>query len=132
VYCFVFALYLYICTCMDTTLHPADHYFLKKEEPVKSFLLTLRTLILQYDPGIREEWKYRMPFYTYRGKMCCYLWTKKNGRPYLGIVEGKRIEHPLLIQEKRARMKILLFDPTKNIPIKDIRQLLKKVLSLYP
>ena len=73
-----------------------------------------------------------MPFYCYQGKMMCYLWVhKKHHQPYLGIVEGKRINHPLLIQEKRARMKIILFDPSKDVPVKTIQSILKEVLKLY-
>jgi hypothetical protein len=40
--------------------------------------------------------------------MFCYLWVhKKYQRPDIGIVEGNRINHPDLLVEKRARMKIL-------------------------
>ena len=54
-----------------------DNYFLQKDEPVKGCLLFLRDHILAYDKGITEAWKYRMPFYCYKGKMFCYLWTHK-------------------------------------------------------
>jgi len=113
-------------------LRPIDTYFLQKEEPLKSYLLALREIILQYDKNITEAWKYGMPFYCYNGKMCCYLWThKKFNQPYLGIVEGQRINHPGLIIEKRARMKIMLFDPHKDIPLKTVHAILKEVVALY-
>lgn len=64
--------------------------------------------------------------------MFCYLWIhKKYHQPYLGIVEGKKINHPDLIIEKRARMKILLLDPLKDIPIRKINAILKEALDLY-
>lgn len=73
-----------------------------------------------------------MPMYYYRGKMFCYLWIhKKYKQPYLGIVEGKRIDHPRLIQEKRARMKIMLFDPAKDLPVKTVNLILKEALKFY-
>ncbi|HMH20831.1 MAG TPA: DUF1801 domain-containing protein [Puia sp.] len=113
-------------------LREIDHYFLNKEEPAKSCLLALRKLILNYNDEITEAWKYRMPFYCYKGKMFCYLWAdKKTHQPYLGIVEGNKIDHPLLIAEKRARMKILLIDPEKDLPIKLISGILSRVLKLY-
>jgi hypothetical protein len=113
-------------------LKPADNYFLQQEEPVKSCLLALRKMILCFDNNIIESWKYGMPFYCYHGKMFCYLWVhKKYKQPYLGIVEGGKINHPLLIQEKRARMKIVLVDPQKDIPLKTIDGILKKVISFY-
>ena len=113
-------------------LRPVDDYFLKKEEPVKSCLQFLRQHILQLDPQVTEAWKYGMPFYCYNEKMFCYLWVhKKYLQPYIGIVDGKKINHPDLIIEKRARMKILLVDATKDIPVKKINAILKDVLKLY-
>jgi len=64
--------------------------------------------------------------------MFCYLWVHKTlHQPYLGIVEGKRIEHHDLIQEKRARMKIMLFDADADLPVETITGVLTKVLDLY-
>ena len=73
-----------------------------------------------------------MPFYCYKGKMFCYLWIhKKTGQPYIGIVEGKRINHPDLIIEKRSRMKILLIDADKDISVKKINAVLNAALMPY-
>lgn len=80
-------------------LSEIDDHFLQKDEPVKSCLLFLREDILNYDKNITETWKYRMPFFCYKGEIFCHLWThKKNGLPYIGIVKGKRsiIPHQLL------------------------------------
>jgi hypothetical protein len=108
-----------------------DNYFLQQHEPIKSYLLALRGFILDYDDGITEAWRYSMPFFCYNGKRFCYLWVhKKYNQPYLGVVEGKKITHPRLIAEKRARMKIMLFDPEKDIPVKTIRSILGSAISL--
>ena len=113
-------------------LRPIDNYFLQQQEPVKSCLQFLREHILKQDNNIVETWKYGMPFYCFKGKMFCYLWVhKKYNQPYIGIVEGKQIDHPDLIIEKRARMKIFLLDPNKNIPVKKINTILKITLALY-
>ncbi|MBC7888602.1 MAG: DUF1801 domain-containing protein [Ferruginibacter sp.] len=113
-------------------LRPLDNYFLQQQEPVKSCLLALRELVLKYDDNITGAWKYGMPFFCYKGRMFCYLWVhKKYSLPYLGIVEGKHIDHPRLIAEKRAKMKILLLDPSKDIPVKTIFVILKDAIRLY-
>ena len=113
-------------------LKAIDQYFLDKEEPVQGCLLALRAYLTNYHYHIKEEWKYGMPFYYYKGKMFCYLWTnKKTHLPYLGIVEGRNIDHPLLIQEKRSRMKILLIDPEQDLPIHVIDTIFKMALKLY-
>ena len=113
-------------------LRPIDNWFLQKEEPAKTCLQFLREHILQQDSHITETWKYGMPFFCFKGKMFCYLWMhRKYHQPYIGIVEGKMIDHPDLIMENRARMKILLLEPNKDLPIKKIDVILKKVLALY-
>ena len=110
----------------------ADHYFDRQEEPIRSVLLALRAIILRQDQRITFAWKYGMPFFCIRGKMLCYLWVhKKLNLPYLGIVEGQKIEHPRLIQEKRARMKIMLLDPTLDLPLDEIESILRQVIHLH-
>ena len=113
-------------------LSDLDNFYLQQEEPVKSCLLALREIILSRDKNINVAWKYRMPFFCYKEKMFCYLWVnKKRGQPYIGVVEGKHIDHPKLIIEKRSRMKIMLFDPNKDLPVKTIHLILKQSLDLY-
>ena len=58
-------------------LNSIDHFYLQKEEPVKSCLLALRDIILMQDNHITAVWKYGMPFFCYREKMFCYLWVHK-------------------------------------------------------
>lgn len=112
-------------------MSPVDQYFHKHEEPIRSCLQFLRAHILKQNKSIREVWQYGMPFYYCGGKRFCYLWVhRKTGQPYLGIVEGAKIAHPDLIQEKRARMKILLIDPLKDIPIRKVNQVLTLAIAL--
>ena len=112
-------------------LRPIDNWFLQNEEPFKSCLQFLRAHILGLNTDITEKWQYGMPFFCYKGKRFCYLWIhKKHLKPYIGIVDGKNIEYPGLLMEKRARMKIFLLDPHKDMPVKKINALLKKALAL--
>src|SRR6478672_2598282 len=108
-----------------------DRFYEQQEEPVKSCLLALKKIILEQDKTITAEWKYGMPFFCYKGKMFCYVWVhKKFKQPYIGIVEGKHFNEPFLIQEKRSRMKIMLFDPEKDLPVKTIKTIIEKSLNL--
>ena len=109
-----------------------DKFYLQQKEPLKSCLLALREIILAQDKQITHSLKYGMPFFTYRGKMFCYLWYhKKYRQPYIGIVEGKRFNDPFLIQEARSRMKIMLIEENRDLPIKKIKSILRKALDLY-
>jgi Domain of unknown function (DU1801) len=112
-------------------LRPIDNYFLQKEEPAKSCLQFLREHILGLDENVTETWRYGAPFYNFKGKRFCYLWIHKKFRqPYIGIVQGAKINHPDLLKEKRVKMKILLVDPVKNIPVKKISGILKEAIML--
>jgi hypothetical protein len=74
---------------------------LQNEEPIKSCLQFLRDYILKFDEDITEQWLYGMPFFYYKGKRFCYLWIhKKYHKPYIGIVDGHKIDHPELLAEK--------------------------------
>ena len=113
-------------------MREVDEFYLQQEEPIKSYLLALREIILHQDKEISNHLKYGMPFFCYKGKMFCYLWIhKKYKQPYLGIVEGNRFNNPELIIEKRSRMKIMLLDPKKKVPIKIIDDILKKAINFY-
>lgn len=113
-------------------LSDSDNFYYEQQEPLRSYLLALKEIILNQDPHIKTAWKYNMPFFCYNEKMFCYLWIhKKLHLPYLGIVEGNKINHPDLLIEKRSRMKILLLDPSKDIPVKKIQTILKLAISFY-
>lgn len=107
-------------------------FYLSKQEPHKSCLLALRSIILRQDPDITETVKYGMPCFCYKKKMFCYLWTdKKTDEPYLLMVEGKHLDHPSLVSGDRARMKILRVNPSKDLPIATIESVLVQALDLY-
>jgi hypothetical protein len=112
------------------SLSPLDHYFLQQPEPIKSCLLFLRQYILSQNEHITEKWSYGMPFYCYQGKRFCYLWVhKKLNQPYLGVVNGHKIQHADLLQEDRARMKIFLIDPGQDIPLEKLNEVLQLAMA---
>lgn len=107
-------------------------FYLNKEEPNKSCLLALRSIILNLGPEITETRKYGMPCFCYKDKMFCYLWVdKKISKPYILFVEGKHLNNPELETGTRARMKIFRINPNADLPIETINQLLNKALDLY-
>lgn len=109
----------------------SDNWFLKQDEPLKSSLLALRSIILQQGEDVSMDLSYGMPTFYYKGKRFCYLWVHKTlHQPYIGIVDGNKIEHPELLQEKRSRMKILLIDTEKDFPLKVINKILRQAIGL--
>lgn len=116
----------------DTMLTPLENFYLNQDEPFRGCLLALRDFILKQDPGITAEWKYKLPFFYYKGKMLCYLWIhKKYRKPYIGVADGNRIDHEDLLTENRSRMKILLVEPEMDLPIDTIKYIIEAAIKLH-
>lgn len=111
-------------------INALERFYEQQLEPTKSFMLALKTIILSLDTGIKNELKYGMPFFTYKGKMFCYLWFhKKYQQPYIGLVEGKEFDEPFLLQENRSRMKIYLLDLESDLDLNQIESLVQKAIG---
>lgn len=113
-------------------LKSEDDFYQQQEEPNRSCLLALKSIILSLDKNLNSTLKYGMPFFCYGKKMFCYLWIdKKTKQPYIGVVEGNKIEHPALTKGTRSRMKIMLLDANKDLPVKTIKLILQQALTFY-
>ena len=111
---------------------PLDQFYDKQEEPLKSTYLALRDIILKQDENITQSLKYGLPFFSYKGKMFCYLWFhKKFKQPYISMVEGHLYNEPFMLLEKRARMKIMLVNPNEDLPIEQIEAIIQKGIAFY-
>lgn len=59
-------------------MHPAEAYILKQEEPYKSILLQLQTIIEAVAPNFELQYKWRIPFYYCNGIPICFLNQSKD------------------------------------------------------
>ncbi len=113
-------------------IRKVDQYFESREEPNKSCLLALRTIILEQDEHVTETQKWGMPCFCYRKRPFCYLWTEKTtDEPYILMVEGRYLNHPQLEKGSRSRMKIFRVNPEEDLPVGTIESLLQNALDLY-
>jgi len=109
-----------------------DNFYLNKEEPLRGCLLALKEIILRHNSHITPEWKYKLPFFYYKGKMLCYIWFhKKFKQPYIGFYNGHLLNEPDLLKENRSRVKILLFDAKEDLPVEKINFILTQALYIY-
>ncbi|WP_420553143.1 DUF1801 domain-containing protein [Tenacibaculum aiptasiae] len=109
-----------------------DNFYFDKEEPVKGCLLALKSIIQNYHPDLKEQWKYRLPCFMLKNKIFCYLWVdRKTQFPYIAIGNGVKIEHPDLIQGNRTFVKLLLINPNEDIPIEKIHQIFDMAMKLH-
>lgn len=113
-------------------MNNSNNFYFDKNEPNKSCLLAMRSIILKIDETITETTKYGMPCFCYKNKAFCYLWVdKKSNEPYFLMVEGNYLHHPDLETGDRSRMKILRIDSNKDLPITKINLILNQALDLY-
>ncbi|MFB6319702.1 DUF1801 domain-containing protein [Saccharicrinis sp. FJH54] len=109
-----------------------DTFYFNSNEPNKSCLLALRSIILNQDVHITETVKYGMPCFCYKLKPFCYLWVdKKNDEPYILLTQGKLLSFPELESGNRNRMKILRVNPYEDIPVNRISAILLAGLDLF-
>ncbi len=108
-----------------------DHYYEKQPEPHRSCLLAIRKLILDAHPEVNEAIKWGIPCFMKGKRIFCFLSIhKKSKTPYILWVDGTELDHLLLEQGDRKRMKILRFDPNKDLPVATLQELLHEALQL--
>ncbi|HFS67264.1 MAG TPA: DUF1801 domain-containing protein [Flavobacteriia bacterium] len=93
-------------------MNPAENYFLKQPKPLQSILLFLRQEILDVIPDLDELYKYKVPFYYYKGKPFCYLTVLKGSTSVdLGFWDGFKLtnKHGFLKAKNRKMIKSLSF-----------------------
>lgn len=109
-----------------------DTFYARQPEPNQSCLLALRDLILQQDSHIRSSLKWSMPCFSYKNRMFCFLMINKTTQsPYLLLVEGHQLDHPLLKTGSRKRMKVVDIEASKDLPLEAIEVILAQALELY-
>ena len=109
-----------------------EQFYLKQDEPNKSVFLYLRELILSIDKNITPEWKYKLPFFYFRGKMFCYLWQdKKTKQPYVCFCRSKSMNHPKLVKGERKKMKAYYIIPNEDIDVEELKALLLESLNFF-
>ena len=110
----------------------SDNYYLSKDEPNQGCLLVLRKIILDFDSNISESIKWGIPCFSFKNRMFVFLSIdKKTTEPYILVVEGNRIEHPLLLQGSRAKMKVFHVNPNQDIDIESLNFILSEAIEFY-
>jgi hypothetical protein len=113
-------------------LSALDNFYLQQEKSTRDCLLAVKSIILKHNNLIIHEWKYKLPFFCYKGKMLCYIWFhKKYKKPYLGFYNGFLIKNDDLIAENRSRIKIFLFDIDKDLQVDKINTILTQAIYIY-
>lgn len=111
-------------------LNPLENYFLQQEEPLQSCMLYLRDWLQKQN--LEESYKFSTAFYSYKGKMFCYMSVRKKDKQfYLGFVQGYKMKHPSLKKEGRKQIKVYYLNPEEDLPIKTIKEIVTEAKKLY-
>ncbi|WP_298513997.1 DUF1801 domain-containing protein [uncultured Kordia sp.] len=115
-------------------MNPAETYILEQPEPYKSILLEIQVLMEHVVPEVELKYKYRIPFYYYKGKPFCYLnASHKKKFVDVGIVKGGEIHihKEYLVTEKRKVMASLRYTTVNDINDNIFFEVIKKAASFY-
>lgn len=115
-------------------MKPAEEYILNQPEPYRSILFNLQIIIESQIPEVELVYKWKIPFYYYKGKPFCYF-NASHKRYYvdLGIVKGFQltIHQDKLISEKRSIMKSLRYFSADEIDTSVLVEILQELIKHY-
>jgi hypothetical protein len=115
-------------------MKPAEAYILSQPEPYRSILLNLQIIIESQIPEIELLYKWKIPFYYYKGKPFCYF-NASHKRMYvdLGIVKGFQltIHQNKLIAEKRSIMKSIRYYSDDEIDSSVLVEIIQELIKFY-
>lgn len=114
-------------------MNPAEDYILSQDEPFKSILLHLKTVIEAVMPEVDMKYKWGIPCFYSQKHPICYLNVQKS-KKYVDIAFWnsahltKHIE--LMVTEKRKVVKSLRYSTLEEINDDILVEVLKEVYSL--
>lgn len=97
-------------------MNPAENYILDQQEPFRSILLHLQSVVELTIKDVDLKYKYRIPFYYLNGKPFCYLNQSKDYVD-LGFWNSAYLTAhvELMVTEKRKVMKSLRYKSLEEI-----------------
>ena len=109
-------------------MNPLEEYFLNQREPLQSVMLYLRQVIFETLPDIEEKYKYKIPFYYYKGESLCYLNILKNTNYVdFAFINGFNLSNKQnLLKAGRGRkmVKSIAYPTLENIDVKILKETL--------
>ena len=113
-------------------MNPVEQYILNQREPLQSIMLYIRQIIMEI-PNMEEKYKYKIPFYYYKGKPICYLnILKETNYVDLSFWDGFKLsdKYNLLKGNNRKMVKSLEFKSLKEININILKETLLEAVSI--
>ncbi|WP_411893727.1 DUF1801 domain-containing protein [Winogradskyella sp. A2] len=112
-------------------MNPAEAYILKQEEPYKSILLQLQSVIEAIVPNAQLLFKWRIPFYYNNGIPLCYL-NKSKDYVDLAFWHGEKLDEyrEYFVTANRKSVTSLRYKSVKDIEDEVIIYVITKQLEI--
>lgn len=93
-----------------------DNYIFGFNEEEKLIMEVLRDVVFHFVPSVEESFKFKCPFYSYKGLLCYINWEKKTKKVILGFVEGFLFEDKYqLLNTNTNQVKKIYFNSADEI-----------------
>lgn len=112
-------------------MNPAEAYILKQEEPYKTILLQLQSIIEAVLPNAELLYKWRIPFYYNEGIPICFL-NKSKDYVDLAFWHFEKLEkhNHHFVDANRKSIRSLRFKSVEDINDKVVVYVLQKQLEI--
>lgn len=110
-------------------MHPqVEAYILDLEPERREIAMLLRDLIMASAPGVEEQFKWKVPFYGFRGALC-YINNRKQGLD-LGFLQGYLLSDPCGVLQDRGTKQVrhLLLTQKEQLFSESFQQILQEAL----
>lgn len=109
-----------------------SYLFSKESIEVNECILALKDLIQSFHKDIICSIKYNTYYFNYQKHNLCYIWIdKKLHHPYVGFLKGAMIKHKQLEQESRTQVAIFRINPSEDIPVETLYNILSSAIKIY-
>lgn len=115
----------------DRQKEEVNHYISNLPDDIQQLTQSLRTLILETDSNLEEEYKWSMPNYSYKG-LVCYLQASKQ-HVNLGFHKGnelKKDDIAHLLQGSGKTMRHIRVKQMEDIQTQAFQDLIIQAISL--
>ena len=115
-------------------MHPSQKYIIDQPQPYQEILLYLQAVVKKTIPQLELKYKYRIPFYYYKGKPFCYFnASHKKQFVDVGFWKGNQIQvhQKHLVTENRKVMVSLRYKSIEKIEESVLVAVLQAAEALY-
>ncbi|MCG2617078.1 DUF1801 domain-containing protein [Terrimonas sp. NA20] len=105
-----------------------ENYYLSKPEPYQGCLLALRDIILKAHPGIEQERKFQIPFFSYKGMKLGYIWLDHK-KLMIGFCTDKRLLKFPENTKPKDQYESFRIDPAEDIPHEIIQTKIRQYIK---